>query len=278
MKNLVYLLMVFFILTGCSVEPLEPMPVTTPDLEVKASKNKNPHAKFGIPILTAGEATENSLQINVTAGENGATGGLSLRWMTLESFDPDNDGNGQWNNDLGGHILFNGNADDFYSLEEGEIITLTLPADLSGKDGFPVELECGMSFVFIVQAHQDGKIQKSDYSEPFIASTAPCEPDCNLLKQDAYSMDITKSELIEKITPEGAPEGDIIYIDEVYYSMLEIGAPIVDLDGPKLADLYQFYIAQETAGATTVPLVYHYQVGTGDCTDSAVLTINVIVE
>lgn len=180
MKNLTYLFAAFLIV-GCSVEPVETGSMDE-SLHMKGKAKNSPNEKliFGIPTLTEGEITENTLEVIVTAGENGATGGLTLRWMTLEDFEAYG-----WDNDLAGHQNLKANPQHpEYELEEGETFSFKLANYLDEEDylenatSYNRPLECGLSYMLIVQANQDGQSTKSDYSEPQLFSTAPCMEVC----------------------------------------------------------------------------------------------------
>ena len=174
MKKLIYLFILAIGFTSCSVESIDSTEnLLVADLKAKAQNEK---AQFDIPTLSYGEVTENSLQIIVTAGNNGATGGISVRWMTSETYTS----NG-WDNALAGHVNLKDNNNTIIGLnEEGDTFQFNLEnyLDPEGLEDYNRNLECGLSYYFIVQASQHGQLGKSDYSTPQLFSTSSCVEVC----------------------------------------------------------------------------------------------------
>lgn len=97
------------------------------------------------------------------------------------------------------------------------------------------------------------------------------EEPCNPIAQDSYSATYTQAEILSMI------DGDILNLKNVFLSLMEDGAPKneeVFIDS-ELVDLYHYYLQEREEGATTIPLVYTYNVNNGDCMDSAILTLNI---
>ena len=259
----IYLILFSFLAIGCNVEEL-------PEVENELNSQANPHPKFDVPSLTAGVSTENTLEIIITAGETGATGGLSIRWMTAEEYDADGDGEGTWNNDLAGHVLLNAKANEEFRLEPGESLAFSLENHISGEgSSWNRALECGQTYFFIVQAHQDGNLQKSDYSEPSAFSTAPCEivdDPCDSLAQDIFTTVCSSS--INNPTVLGFRN---FYKTQIYLkSELEKDGVFDGTFSPTMAELVEEYNASGGLGTFTT----NYTVETAEC---GLVTIEVAV-
>jgi hypothetical protein len=251
----------YALVLGCSVEPLDPNLEENLNATVQQSQG-NPHEQFGIPQVEQGDASESSLTVNITAAENGATGGLSVRWMTYEEYDEFG-----WSNGNAGHALLNGHANDEYSLDEGETFYFHLENYISEEgDSWNRALACDQTYVFIAQAHQDGKMQKSDYSQPFILSTVSCEPGddpCAPLKKDIFVNQC--AEEINRPTEDGL--GDYYKAQIIARSN---GLPTGGTFNPTMAELLVEY---EAAGGIGV-FSTNYTVNTSSCGE---ITIEVSV-
>lgn len=172
MKKIVYLLGLVLAFSGCSVESIDNDNVESYDAKVKAQDS---HSSFDIPTITQSELYENSLKLTITPGATGATGGISVRWMTKEAYDEFG-----WNNDLGCHAQLTANPSNDFGLDANDTFIFYLENYLDEEDAVDCnrELTCGLSYMFIVQAHQDGQTGKSGYSEPLEFSTVPCNEIC----------------------------------------------------------------------------------------------------
>lgn len=173
MKKFSYIGLLIFGFIACSVEPTEETLEGFTSFDIKAQK-----AFFDVPILSCGEATDNTLEVVITAGETGAMGGFKFRWMTKADFDTYG-----WNEEYFCEQNFKANpANESYSLEPGESFTIHLE-DYIENQGTSCNrsLECGLEYVFRVQAHNEsGKdgLHKSEWSEVFYCSTQACEEIC----------------------------------------------------------------------------------------------------
>ena len=253
MKKIIYILFTVILATGCSVEPIDQLEEQEALLHLDAKAQKgNPHASFDVPTLEAYSSTENSLQILIEAGETGATGGLSIRWMTWEDYNESG-----WNDDLAGHVLLNGHANEAYSLEAGEEFIFSLEDHVSGEgDGWNRDLECGQTYVFIVQAHQDGKTQKSAYSEPEVVSTAACQTNdpCDRFQNISRTICTTA---VNNPTLQGF---SAYYRAQISLSYQEINT-LTGTFSPTMADLLTQYNTSGGVGTFTTT----YTVTTADC-------------
>ncbi|GAB2771738.1 hypothetical protein GCM10010465_17270 [Actinomadura fibrosa] len=250
---------------GCSVEPLDPNLEENLNSTVQQSQG-NPHDQFGIPVLEQGDASENSLTVNIIAGENGATGGLSVRWMTSEEFDEFG-----WDNGMAGHVLLNGHANDAYSLaNEGDIFPFHLENFITGEgESWNRALSCDQSYVFIVQAHQDGSMQKSDYSDPSMVSTLDCDSGgddpCDLIPRNLNStlclQDVNNPTL----------QGFRAYYNAQIFNKTDLPVFPAGTYSPPIQDLLDQY---ESSGGIGSYLTT-YTVGTEDCGE---ISVDILVE
>lgn len=172
MKKIVYLIGLVLAFSGCSVENIDNDQIQSYDAKGKALNN---HSSFAIPAISQPELYENSIQLKITAGSTGATGGISVRWMTKETYDQYG-----WDNDLGCHAQLTSNPSNDFGLDANDFLLFNLEDYLNEEDPADCnrQLECGLSYMFIVQAHQDGQTGKSGYSEPMAFSTTPCAQIC----------------------------------------------------------------------------------------------------
>lgn len=266
MKKIFYLLFSVVLFTSCSVEPIDELEQQNALLDQEAnSQNGNPHQYFDIPVLEPLSAEENSLQVKIIAGESGATGGLSVRWMTWEEYSEYD-----WNNDLAGHVLLNGHANENYSLEPGEEFVFSLENYVSGEGpSWNRALECGQKYVFIVQAHQDGKIQKSEYSEPEIFSTAACDS-CDLL-EDQYSTTFSYPYLDKQID-------DVGQIYDFLLSELSSSDATIPEGGTfslSALEILRTVSRWYAAGEESLELSVEYLLETEECSDSTVFNLTI---
>lgn len=179
MKKITFLLAIIT-MVGCSVESADEF--TTLDAKVK-TQNEKP--SFDIPSLTCDTSTETSLQVKITAGATGATGGFRVRWMTSEDF-----AQFGWDYEVDGENLYEcqemfqvtGNNDDF-ALESNDEFPFFLESYVDGNgESCDRTLACGMEYVFKVQAlNESGKddLKASEWSGNLFCSTTPCEVECN---------------------------------------------------------------------------------------------------
>lgn len=268
MKKIIYFLFVSTLLIGCSVEPLDSLEGGELLLQASADAKGNPHAQFDIPAIEPLSSEESSIEVKILAGDSGATGGLSIRWMTKEEYEA----NG-WDDDLAGHVLLNGNASDEYSLEPGGDFTFNLGDFITGEgDSWNRALECGQGYVIIVQAHQDGSTQKSAYSDPKVFSTTRCEVDnpCDLLN-DEYSKTFEYSYVDEKIN-------DIGDVYNFIYSEFSDSSKSIPRGGSFSPDNSQLLLKVKnwiSANEPTLLLSVSYTVERNGCSDSTTFNITI---
>ena len=147
--------------------------------------------KVDTPIISAGGATQTSVNITVCGGAvTGAPAGFSLQWMPAASYDPalgwpsDSDtaaANGQLCK-----ASFSGNANlSRYNLAPGECVTVNVGeflfdngASVSGAgfggEGCDAALSCGTEYVFRAFAHATSTLYRSDFTSNLSASTLAC--------------------------------------------------------------------------------------------------------
>lgn len=101
-----------------------------------------------------------------------------------------------------------------------------------------------------------------------VENCQPQQDPCNLLAQENYSATYTQAQILSMIN------GNVLNLRGVYLDLLEEGAPRTGrITDSELISLYQYYLAQRRAGATTISLVQNYNATSGECQDSAVLTL-----
>lgn len=174
MKKIIYLFILFVGFSGCSVDQFQEEEINAIDAKTN-TKGQADKIEFGIPTLSQPELHENSLHLVITPGENGATGGFSVMWMMKDTFDEFG-----WNEDMACHAQLTANKNNDYGTAPGETYDFYLENHLEEEDLSECNqpLECGLTYVFIVRAHQDGQIGKSDYSSPLPFSTSACDIIC----------------------------------------------------------------------------------------------------
>lgn len=179
----IYLLFIAATLAACSAEPVENEGLSGLDANLEGKQIKaqeNQKEAFDVPVLTLGEGTtENELQVIVTAGESGATGGFRLRWMTVEDYAANGWGDAEeLDIDMCQEMFQVTGNDSSYSLSTNETFTFNLSQYISAEgESCDRPISCGLEYVFKVQAlNENGRdgLQKSDWSEIISFSTSPC--------------------------------------------------------------------------------------------------------
>jgi hypothetical protein len=135
--------------------------------------------KMSTPTITCGGATQDSINVVVTAGPTGAPAGFSLQWMSADDYAAN--GN-QWFDSSDERLCkasFSGNANlSNYELAANEAISVNVGEfifDNGASTNCGGELVCGTDYVFRAFAHASASLNRSDFSANHTCATLECD-------------------------------------------------------------------------------------------------------
>jgi hypothetical protein len=142
------------------------------------------------PTIAWASATTDFVDLTVTAGPSGATGGFSIHWITAAELAANG---GVWPESCRS-ASFSGRAfGSRYNLEANESVTVRigeLLLDRGASTNFADPLECGTEYAFRVFAHAaGGGVQRSAFSEPVFGATEDCSGCDAAVHSQAYWVD-----------------------------------------------------------------------------------------
>ena len=146
-----------------------------------AAAKAAPKTTISTPIITAGGATQTSIEISVCAGASGLPAGFSLQWMTAAALTANG---GVWLPSEDPALCkasFSGNANlSRYELAAGECVTVSLGEflfDNGASTSCSGALTCGTEYVFRAFGHATSTQTRSAFTANLSASTLACGHD-----------------------------------------------------------------------------------------------------
>jgi hypothetical protein len=156
-------------------------------LGVGVGAQNGPKDKYEPPTLGYGGVTGTSINITVTAGDTGCSGGFVIHWREYSDFEEYG-----WEPCLDGlkpcNAGFSGQASGSrYALTSGQSVTVTIGESFLYDAGAGIDeercegaLECGTKYIFRAFC-QARDLRRSDWSGNLTVSTTPCGDDgCTL--------------------------------------------------------------------------------------------------
>jgi len=135
-------------------------------------------AKITTPIISCGDSSEVSIDIQVCAGATGLPAGFSLQWMTLADYVAN--GN-QWYLSDDPRLCkasFSGNANlSRYNLAAGQCVTVKVGEflfDNGASTNCGEALVCDTEYVFRAFGHATSTLNRSNFTANLVCSTLPC--------------------------------------------------------------------------------------------------------
>jgi hypothetical protein len=136
-------------------------------------------SKITTPVITCGNATQVSIEIQVCAGSTGLPAGFSIQWMTKTAYVAN--GN-QWYASDDNRLCkasFSGNANlSRYNLAAGECVTVKVGEflfDEGASTNCGDVLKCDSEYVFRAFGHATNTLKRSDFTNPPLScATVPC--------------------------------------------------------------------------------------------------------
>ena len=159
---------------ACSPEPTGTEQVDLLNATISSQPQENGKTPLDVPTLTCGASSETSMELIITAGATGASGGFDIQWQLASSTTDQV----VWY-DESCEFGFPSNNNNAYDLDPGASYSLYLETLVSEVTGCTPVVTCGQVYAFRVRAKNEGGkdgLGKSPWSETFYCT--PCEAEC----------------------------------------------------------------------------------------------------